>query len=316
MSFSYTPTAGDLVKCLMRSNSPCATPDSAYSNTMTVLISSSVTPAVTIATPLDTVCSGLPITFTPTPVNGGGIPTYDWYVNGVLMGTGSTYTYNPASGDRVSCKMHSNHPCAAPDTAMSNVITMTVIPSVVPSVSITASPGTSITYGTSVTFSSTIANGGSAPTYVWLLNGVAIPGATNPNYITDSLHNGDRVSCVLVSNAPCAIPPFDTSNVMTATITNVGVTKVTRASGVVSLQPNPNNGSFLIKSDMLNPDISAAEITITNMLGEKVYHAAAPVTNGKLNAKILLASDLANGMYLLNIRYDGGSEVLHFVIEK
>ncbi len=316
-TYAYTPASGDLVKCVMHSSSSCSIPDSATSNTITITVSSFVTPAVSIATATDTVCSGIPITFTPTPVNGGSAPVYNWYVNGTFTGTGSTYSYAPANGDIVKCTMFSSHPCASPDSAVSNSITMTVTPSVVPSVTIAATPGTTITFGTSVTFTATQVNGGSAPVYVWLLNGSVILGVTGPTYVTDTLYNGQVVTCVLLSNAPCANPPFDTSNALTTTITNVGVVHVNKLRAAIDLQPNPNNGIFFIKSEMLETSSNNAEVTVTDMLGKIVYrNGNLPIVNGKINSKIALDNSLANGLYMLNLKYDDGSRVMRFVIEK
>lgn len=50
--------------------------------------------------------------------------------------------------------------------------------------------------GITDTFSATVTNDAIPPIYQWLLNGAAI-GTNSPLYITDTLHNGDVVSCVL-----------------------------------------------------------------------------------------------------------------------
>src|ERR1019366_2072804 len=56
-------------------------------------ILTAVTPSVTIAAaPSNTICAGSPVTFTPTPVNGGASPTYAWFVNGGFVGGGSFYS--------------------------------------------------------------------------------------------------------------------------------------------------------------------------------------------------------------------------------
>jgi hypothetical protein len=81
---------------------------------------------------------------------------------------------------------------------------ITISPSVPVGVIITSSDF-SISVGESVTFTSTVTNGGTAPIYQWYLNGTAIPGATAPTYTTSSLANGDDVWVVVNSNstAPC-----------------------------------------------------------------------------------------------------------------
>ena len=100
--------------------------------------------------------------------------------------------------------MTSNDPCANPTTATSNPITITST-SVTPSVSIAAST-TSICSGGSVTFTATATNGGSTPTYQWMINGVNVAGQTASTFTTSTLANGNVVSVMMTSNDPCASP--------------------------------------------------------------------------------------------------------------
>ncbi len=90
-----------------------------------------VTPSVAIAAdPGNSITPGTSVTFTATPTNGGSTPAYQWKVNGTNVGTDqATYTSTTLEdGDVVTCEMTSNDPCADPATAMSNEITMEVIP--------------------------------------------------------------------------------------------------------------------------------------------------------------------------------------------
>lgn len=119
--------------------------------------------------------------------------------------TASTFiTSTLANGDAVSVKMTSNDPCANPATATSASIAITGS-SVTPSVSITAS-STSICSGGPVTFTATAANGGSTPTYQWMINGTNVAGQTASTFTTSTLANGDKISVIMTSNDPCASP--------------------------------------------------------------------------------------------------------------
>lgn len=94
-----------------------------------VVVSANNIPAVTISTPTTVVTAGENATFAATPTNGGANPLYQWYVNGVAVGTNSassTLKYVPAQGDVISCVLTSDKSCADPKTATSNTITMTV----------------------------------------------------------------------------------------------------------------------------------------------------------------------------------------------
>jgi hypothetical protein len=80
------------------------------------------------ASPSGAVCSGQFVMFTPTPVNGGSSPTYQWRKNNVNVGTGTTYGSSfIATGDVIDCIMTSNSPCVTTNPATSNSITMTIV---------------------------------------------------------------------------------------------------------------------------------------------------------------------------------------------
>ena len=68
------------------------------------------------------------------------------------------------------------------------------------SVSISASPSTIITYGSSVTFTANPINGGLSPVYKWFINGEEIVGQQNSTFSSSTLLNGDKIYCTLISN--------------------------------------------------------------------------------------------------------------------
>lgn len=160
---SSTLANADVVTCVMTSNSSCASSSTATSNAITMTISGSVAPTVTIAAaPGETVCIGTNVTFTATPGNGGTTPAYQWTLNGANVGTNSdTYSNNAlATGDQVQCTMTSNSTCASTTTALSQVITMAVNNSLVPTVS--ASGPTTFCQGGNVVLSAS-----TAASYSW-----------------------------------------------------------------------------------------------------------------------------------------------------
>ncbi|MBD1363015.1 gliding motility-associated C-terminal domain-containing protein [Mucilaginibacter sp. ZT4R22] len=218
---SSTLTNGDRVVCVMQSNAICATPTAASSNEVVMIVMPYVTPSVNIAASANNICPGDIITFTATPVNGGAAPAYQWKVNGNNAGTNSATFAGTTfvNGDVVSCIITSNAVCPTTPTATSNSINIIVNTPVSPSVSITAS-GNNICSGTSVTFTATPVNGGSAPIYQWQVNG--INAGTNSNVFSRStLANNDVVSCRLTSNAKCAIPAVVPSNTLTMVVNPV-----------------------------------------------------------------------------------------------
>jgi len=225
---------GDVVSVVMTSSLGCANPSTATSNSITMVVTGTVTPSVSIAAnPGNTICSGTNVTFTATPTN-GGTPSYQWKLNGNNAGTNSN-TYQNAglvNGDVVSVVMTSSLGCANPSTATSNNITMVVTGTVTPSVSITADPGNTICSGTNVTFTATPTNGGT-PSYQWKLNGNNA-GTNSNTYQNAGLVNGDVVSVVMTSSLGCANPSTATSNSITMVVTGTVIPSVNIAA-------NPGN---------------------------------------------------------------------------
>ena len=192
------------------------------SNAVAITVNPTLTASLSITATATAICAGTSVTFTATPTNGGAAPAYQWKLNGTNVGSNSaTYTNSAlANGNVVTCVLTSNAtPCLTGSPATSNGITMTVNPGLTASVSITAS-ATIICAGTSVTFTATATNGGTTPTYQWLLNGVNV-GLNSATYTNTALANGSTVTCVLTSNlTSCLTGSPATSNGVTMTVNN------------------------------------------------------------------------------------------------
>lgn len=78
----------------------------------------------------------------------------------------------------------------------------------------------SICTGGSVTFTATPTNGGTAPTYQWYVNGVAVAGETGATFTTTTLTSGSPVTCVMTSNLSGATNNPATSNAITTTVSS------------------------------------------------------------------------------------------------
>lgn len=90
-----------------------------------VILNPLLSVGITVSASQNPACSGIPVTFTATVLNGGTSPVYEWLVNGNPVGaTNATYTYLPAAGDAVSCKVTSNAPCAINNPATSAAVFM------------------------------------------------------------------------------------------------------------------------------------------------------------------------------------------------
>ncbi|MBL0105205.1 MAG: T9SS type A sorting domain-containing protein [Bacteroidetes bacterium] len=213
---------GDAVSCVMTSNAGCLTTTTATSNTVTMTVNASVTATVSItANPGSSICSGTSVTFDAIATNGGSTPSYQWQVNGVNAGTNSpSFTSTTlANNDLVTCVLTSNASCVTSANVTSNSITMSVSTNSTPTVSISADPGETVCTGTNVTFTATPGNGGSAPSYVWTVNGSTV-GSNSDTYSSNSLVTGDLVQCTMTSNSTCASSSTAISQVITMTVNN------------------------------------------------------------------------------------------------
>jgi hypothetical protein len=104
-SASYTSnnlTNGQIVTCVLTSNSTCVSNPVATSNAITVNVTTVGVPSISISASASTICSGNSVTFTATPVNAGLNPSFQWKVDGVNVGTNSsTYTTNSLTNSQV-----------------------------------------------------------------------------------------------------------------------------------------------------------------------------------------------------------------------
>jgi len=153
------------------------------------------------------VCAGAPVTFTANPVNAGTGRVYQWKKNGINVGGNSiTYSDNTLTAtDTVYCILTSTPACGVL-TALSNKVIVPVGTGTPPTISITG--GKTCTsdpfavFSFTGTFTATITNGGSAPSYQWKKNGSNVGGNSN-TYTDNALMQGDVVACVLTSNTTC-----------------------------------------------------------------------------------------------------------------
>jgi len=237
-----TISNSDVFTATVTSNATCASPITVTSTGITMTVNPTLIPSVTIAASATTVCPGTNITFTPTPTNGGASPFYQWQKNGTAIGGASNSTYSTTAavdGDIFSVVLTSNAACASPITATSPGVTITVTPTVIPAIAISAT-ATTICTGTAVTFTATPTNGGATPAYQWKKNAVAISGATNSTYVTSSVANGDVFRVALTSNAACASPTTATSAAITMTVNPILVPSVTIAASATTICPGTN----------------------------------------------------------------------------
>jgi hypothetical protein len=277
-------------------------------------ISPNETPGVSIsANPGTTSCPGETVLLTAVPLFGGTTPSYLWTKNGVNVGTGPTYSLEPADGDVVKCELTSDYPCLATNTATSSPVTLHVNPPYTNTVNISVTQS-SIAIGQTDTFSVTSTHGGSSPHYQWYVNGMAVPGATHSTYVTDSLQNGQIVSCEVISSDPCTSPNETMSGGIRMLVGVEGVTTINGNSGFL-LEPNPNKGVFTISGSVSNT-AQTVNISVSDMLGQTVYKESFLPGSTRISHQVQLPNALANGSYIVAVTSGSDQVIFHIVINK
>jgi len=260
-SYTYPPINGDVVFCVLTSNAGCTTGNPANSNEIIMTVIPFAPVSISITASANPVCSGISVTFNATVINGGFDPLYQWTVNTFLVSTDPTYSYFPANGDVVICTVTSDMSCATGNPAISNPITMTVIPNLPASVSIIASANPAC-QGTVVQFTATAINGGSTPEYQWKVNGVNV--GINSQTYTYTPVNGEIVTCEMTSSDFCSLGDIVTSNAITMMVSPglaVGVTISASANpvcqgGTVLFVATPVNGGSAPFYDWMDNGVS------------------------------------------------------------
>ena len=309
-TFSYVPANGDIVTCKLTSSSGCVFPDTA-AKTMVITVKPFETPLVNLnLNPGDSVCEGSPITLTVNPIYPGYTPSFYWYKNGSLAGFGTSYTYQPAEGDSMSCVMISSYHCPIPSDTAKQGIKLHLVPVLHVMVD-----GRALIMQNQIdTFYVVTTNAGPAPTYQWLINSTPIWGATSTRFATPYITNFDSVSCVVTThgNACEGVASF---NWIIMEVGPLDVNLVNSGKSAIQLIPNPNKGEFVITGKIIS-GAKEVELQITDVVGQVVYSDAAMITAGELKKNIYLNSNLANGIYLLHIKSANENNVISFSVNR
>jgi hypothetical protein len=185
-----------------------------------LLLTGCAAPTPTITANNSPICAGQTLTLTATSTTSS--PTFSWTgPNSFTAGTASFSITNATVAATGVYSVTVSDPAYLLSSSAATA-SVTVNPVVTPSVSISASPGNTICAGSSVSLTATPTNGGAAPAYQWKLNG-SNTGTNSPTLTLSNVANGDVISCVLTSNAPCLSAATAASNTITMTVVPVPV---------------------------------------------------------------------------------------------
>ncbi len=193
-SSSFTTSSlnnGENITCILTSNATCATTPTASSSAITMTISGTVAPAISISisSGSNPMCVNASTTFSATSTNGGSAPDYQWQIDGTNVGTNSsTFTTSSLNnGENVTCILTSNSPCASTPTAVSSVITVTT--SSPPTVNATASSTNICSSSTSTLTAS------GATSYLWNTGASTSTISVSPTVNTTYSVTGTTLGC-------------------------------------------------------------------------------------------------------------------------
>ena len=141
--------------------------------------------------------------------------------------------------------------------------------------------------------------------------------------MTDEVTGGDWFSSddnIATVDASGVVTALAVGNVMITHVAKDGTTATQLLVNALPFEfrmiPNPNKGTFTISGNIGSGKDGNISIEIANMLGQVVYSSNSTAANGIINEQVLLNSNLANGMYLLNVKSGSEGKTVHFVIEK
>jgi len=185
---------------------------------------------------------------------------YGTSVVGTLYGTGTGISFGPYT-------VPGAYNVLATDTTtgcqsmMTGSVSISVVPLVMPSVSVTASSGDTLCSGHTLSYTAVAANGGSLPSYVWRKNGVVVSTAGTFSFTPA---NGDVIYLKMTSNATCRI--LDTA------VTAHTITVIPTITPEISLAVYPND--------------TVCSLSTVNYLSAGVGGGTSPIYIWKINGTV------------------------------
>jgi hypothetical protein len=130
------------------------------------------------------------------------------------------------------------------------------------------------------------------------------------------LNDGDAISVQVTSNAPCVTVPEVASNVLTMHINIVGINEL--PDRVLSMQfyPNPTRNDITIKGVFQALGNENVDIELQTILGQKLLQEHVQTYQSQLEHKLHIPASVANGTYLIRLKFKDGSYVQKVVIER
>lgn len=139
-----------------------------------------------------------------------------------------------------------------------------------------------------VTFTAIALNGGSSPTYIWKVNGIPVGNNSN-TYTTNTLINGDNVSCELISNASCAIINLAVSNIINMSVSSLNIGDSYAGGIIFYLDSTCWHGLVCAPSDQSSG-------ATWGCLGTSIPGTLHDIGEGQANTSLILANCTTSGI--------------------
>jgi gliding motility-associated-like protein len=283
-----TITAADKVTVTLINTSDCTdSPAGVTSAPLSPVFKPLVTPTIAIEQP-DLVCPGQPVNFVANTNGSEGVnPVYRWHINNVYQNNNNKTFPAPATitaADKVTVTLINTSDCTDNPAGVTSAPLSPLYNSpLTPIVTIDAPFVYPTCEGAEQTFTAISPNAGVNPNYQWQLNHVNV-GENKDKFTSNTLKNGDLLTCTINSSAQCAIPgTSDEFTIQTKVLPTVAF-----------------NGDVTIKKGegvKLNPMVSIGEVTYN-------WSPSTGLSNSGVSAPI--ASPTVTTTYTLIVTGAGG----------
>jgi hypothetical protein len=272
----------DVVDLVLTSNVECPNNPVVNSNSITISQVAMVPSSVDINLAQSSYCKGETLNFSAIPQNGGSSPTYEWYVDGDLAGTSSTFDVaNLNDGQEVRCEMTSSLACVSASPALSNTYTIQNITQVEPKVVIGIIQGQNPSCeGDFVLFEASPTFGGPNPIFEWYLNGVFQ--SSGPTIGSSAFFTGDKLFCLMTSDEPCVTQsPVQSYTVEFIVVPYIPQPTITQMNDLLTSSAPSNNQWIFNNIDIPGATTRSLQITQNGLYSVRVHDLYCPSENAE-----------------------------------
>ncbi|MEZ5173086.1 MAG: FG-GAP-like repeat-containing protein [Bacteroidia bacterium] len=244
--------SGDIVTCRLTSNVACGAA-TVTSNSIAMNVTPAQTASVNIDVAQTEVCSGTFLSLHAQATNGGNFPSYQWYVNGTQVATGTSINFANITSDRTVVLILNSSLSCLTQNPVADTVDITVLPNLIPELIIESSNDT-ICEGDELLLNATITNGGNNPAIQWYLNDI-FTGNTGFIFATSALEEGDVITAQ--STAQLCINAAE-SQPITPVIINPEQPAIVQQDGLLSVAgPEGAVYSWYLDNELIQGEINS-----------------------------------------------------------